>query len=1102
MRNLKKILALVLALVMSFSLMATANAFTDDAKITATYDEAVEVLNALKVFQGYEDGSFKPQGSITRAEVAAIIYRIVTGDVEDKQVSIYADYNKFNDVKSTSWYAGYVNFCANAEYIKGYDAKTFGPKDPVTGYQALAMILRAVGYDKNGEFTGSDWQVQTAAVGKKLGVTNNVSEGTLGTAASREVVAEILFQAIQKPQVTYTLAFGYNDSTLGVANESIGKETFGLYVGPRMNIDAWGRPGYNWYASKVTGTAPLCTIEEAYLAAYTTPMTECDVATDLGISVSKPFDTYTNGSANYVQNGETIFATATTSTIGGQGRLTEIYKDRIVYIDTMLASVANVTAARFDTAGHLAVAAQMTLDVWTQDGVNGTGVAQRVTLLNGATNWEYTAGQMLLVNAVTVNAQNHSAIKVGTNNVPATLEIVGVASSIQGAQTMLWWNVAQHTIDGQVYNDAFCFHRDVAQNDTIRYNWWLDQYGNIIGATELDRDSFAVIKDMIWVRGTPGYAQATLIDMAGNESTVTVRSIDGDANGAADFVAWDTDDAAPTLNDRDFAQFTANFAHVSTDSSKNAIYMGYALYRVTTNDDGSVNLEGWERPAQTLITHVNGATIDTTASAILVGPNVQIHVDDSTRFLVRTGNRATGFTYTAYTGTDSLPQFVPGSVELFYDGVRNVNGIASAVYVKTAQLQSDFGSHLFVLTNNYSRVAGTLEIYNMNVMVDGVARTIATDLRTVTKLAANVGKLFHVTWNTTIGTGYGMVATADLVNEATDAERACNYLSQAITLGNGVLVCDGVSYHINNAAVVSTIPGINTVADIDAFAVANYGIWVVSGVRPYNVATTVYVGEKLNTGVAASVSAVDNNGAIYAGVLNAAGTTFTITLPEDKTVNADLAALNVVATSDVNARLDVTGVLDTCATAVLANVRFLDSFQNADEYLADYMLAAKGFTFTVTNEAGDFTATYTVDIVEQDNVIDDMITEIIKDGDGTTQIATDLDGYKNIADAVANRTVLDVRQSSVIHLTEDGSKVVPFGNATYPVRVVAFTNSADATLDNFDLRLADVAATTTNDGNVSVASLIAGNVVVLRYVQQGTGAYFYIAFEVTNNAAN
>ena len=231
MRNLKKILALVLALVMSFSLLATANAFTDDKDIDATYDEAVTVLSNLKVFQGYENGSFQPKGDITRAEVAAIIYRIVTGDVNDAQVKIYSDYKKFDDVNSGSWYAGYVNFCANAEYVKGRDAKTFDPNGKVTGYEALAMILRAVGYDKNGEFTGSGWQVQTAAVGKKLGITDKVSAGTLGGTATREVVAEILFRSILVPQVEYTVAFGYQDKNMGIfgaTNSSIGYETFKL----------------------------------------------------------------------------------------------------------------------------------------------------------------------------------------------------------------------------------------------------------------------------------------------------------------------------------------------------------------------------------------------------------------------------------------------------------------------------------------------------------------------------------------------------------------------------------------------------------------------------------------------------------------------------------------------------------------------------------------------------------------------------------------------------------------------------------------------------------------------------------------------------------
>ncbi len=266
MRNLKKILALVLALVMSFSLMATANAFTDDEKITDTYETAVTVLSGLKVFQGYDDGSFLPQGSITRAEVAAIIYRIVTGDVNDTQVGIYADYNKFDDVKSTSWYAGYVNFCANAEYIKGYDAKTFGPNDPVTGYQALAMILRALGYDKNGEFTGSNWQVQTAAVGENRGITKNITAGTLGVAATREVVAEILFRAILVDTVNYTPAFGYQ-----LNDTSLGWDTFELEEIEGVVIANEYADLYNTEALRA-GRTELNVDGESYMLNYTTTL--------------------------------------------------------------------------------------------------------------------------------------------------------------------------------------------------------------------------------------------------------------------------------------------------------------------------------------------------------------------------------------------------------------------------------------------------------------------------------------------------------------------------------------------------------------------------------------------------------------------------------------------------------------------------------------------------------------------------------------------------------------------------------------------------------------------------------------------------------------
>ena len=76
--------------------------------------------------------------------------------MNDTQAGIYKDYAKFKDVAANHWAAGYIGYCSNAELILG-DGTNFYPDQTVTGYQALAMILRAVGYDKNNEFQGNGW---------------------------------------------------------------------------------------------------------------------------------------------------------------------------------------------------------------------------------------------------------------------------------------------------------------------------------------------------------------------------------------------------------------------------------------------------------------------------------------------------------------------------------------------------------------------------------------------------------------------------------------------------------------------------------------------------------------------------------------------------------------------------------------------------------------------------------------------------------------------------------------------------------------------------------------------------------------------------------
>ena len=233
---MKKLLAMVLALVMTMSLAVSANAAFKDVKdINETYAESAEVLANLGVFKGYEDGSFNPKGDITRAEVAAIVYRIYTGDVKDVQAKNYETYNKFADMAGAGWAKGYIGYCANAAFIKGYPDGNFKPAGKVTGYEALTMILRAVGYDKNNEFTGADWALNVAQIAQKNGILDNVKGVDLNAPATREVVAELLFRAINVPMVSYTAAFGYQkvglstaDNKVFTANKTLGSEVFGL----------------------------------------------------------------------------------------------------------------------------------------------------------------------------------------------------------------------------------------------------------------------------------------------------------------------------------------------------------------------------------------------------------------------------------------------------------------------------------------------------------------------------------------------------------------------------------------------------------------------------------------------------------------------------------------------------------------------------------------------------------------------------------------------------------------------------------------------------------------------------------------------------------
>ena len=232
MRNLKKILALVLALVMSLSLMATAGASSfSDVSDSNPYSTAIDVLDALKVFIGYEDGSFKPDGELTRAEAAVLVYRVATGDVEGKYFDnyTYMANSKFEDLDNGySWAKGFINYCQNAGIVVGTSATTFAPGDKVTGYQLMVMVLRTLGYGKAGEFSNpATWELESASRCEQLGMLKNIANtGDFGAPAKRDMVAEILFQGLLQDTVTYSsfTSGGYTSTGTTLGKQELGLE--------------------------------------------------------------------------------------------------------------------------------------------------------------------------------------------------------------------------------------------------------------------------------------------------------------------------------------------------------------------------------------------------------------------------------------------------------------------------------------------------------------------------------------------------------------------------------------------------------------------------------------------------------------------------------------------------------------------------------------------------------------------------------------------------------------------------------------------------------------------------------------------------------------
>lgn len=138
-----------------YALIEVDRTFPDIQKHWAQDD--IELMASKFVVQGYPGGLFGPEGSVTRAEFAAMLLRMMNIPVESQATTT------FQDVPSTAWYYGTVATAAAKGIIQGYSSTSFGPNDLITREQLVTMFVRAAelqNWVKASDATSGDQQMQ------------------------------------------------------------------------------------------------------------------------------------------------------------------------------------------------------------------------------------------------------------------------------------------------------------------------------------------------------------------------------------------------------------------------------------------------------------------------------------------------------------------------------------------------------------------------------------------------------------------------------------------------------------------------------------------------------------------------------------------------------------------------------------------------------------------------------------------------------------------------------------------------------------------------------------------------------------------------------
>ena len=738
---MKKLLALVLALVMSMSLVTISNAAYSD-KADIDLKEAVDVLSAVGVFEG-SDGKFDPKANLTREQAAKLVAYL---QLSQKSADALVGGNKFTDVAANRWSAGYVDYCATTGVVAGVGNGQFNHTGSLTALQFGKMLLVCLGYNATTEnLTGADWQINTSKLMASAKLLKGLDDVKANDVITREQGAQMMLNAIKAPTVEYdtkgsTITIGGTVIGIGgskatyvtatVAEDksvtNIGKtqltnsSAYTVELGEKLfsnlklssDTDAFERPVTVWTlkAEKIGSYANTPDLT------YTAEVKLGTIYSDLGTSKKL---VYSNDDVDVAHGEENVFAYYADGTInaslgkgdiakgndqkvGGNGVLIEVYYDdvantaKVVEINTY---GGEVTSARAKTASKDA---------------NVT-----VTPLNAGKGGNYETEDFKVDDIVAYNYSTKTG-DAGVKNVVAAEKVTGELTGYTAGKSVV--------VGGTTYKfnkaasiDTSALAGAIDNDVTLA----LDKYGYVLNVnTDATSTNYAVVLKY-QDKGSFDDAKAELLFTDGTTKTVELKD-NVDKKGAT----------------------------TGTDVEKGAI----VSYTITNKGKYDLKVLENATTAQNVTLTAKGS------SAIEIG-SVRT-ANGKTIFLVATKSGNSDTVYTSYTGIANVPTITAGSTAAKVNAYVKSGSAATVVYIDataaTTSVESSTKDVVFVKGSSttgasYDTKKGTF--YTYDAIVNGEITTIdsadkitsyalytsmATDENGVVKLSAD-GSVFSGT---------------------------------------------------------------------------------------------------------------------------------------------------------------------------------------------------------------------------------------------------------------------------------------------------------------------------------------------------------------------